>query len=131
MMKTAHIKDGMFFVMNVPAISGLSMYGGFEFQMLSKGFPYYDYFVYNGYEMETCMLVNLSLMLTAGLLYWLFDSKIADALKITLSVLFSLTGIVRVVLMLFSPLDVVFFTFIGILLLETIIMAIAYYNTSK
>ena len=85
----------------------------------------------NGYEMETCMLVNLSLMLTAGLLYWLFDSKIADALKITLSVLFSLTGIVRVVLMLFSPLDVVFFTFIGILLLETIIMAIAYYNTSK
>ena len=85
----------------------------------------------DGYEIENCMLVNLSLVLTAGLLYWLFDSKIADALKIALSVLFSLTGIVRVVLMLFSPSDVVFFTFIGILLLEAIIMAIAYYITSK
>ena len=35
--KTADIKDGTFFVMNAPAISGLSMMGGFDFQMLSKG----------------------------------------------------------------------------------------------
>ena len=35
--KTSHIKDGMYQVMNIPAISGLSMFGGFEFQMLSKG----------------------------------------------------------------------------------------------
>ena len=34
---TADIKDGTFFVMNAPAISGLSMTGGFDFQLLSKG----------------------------------------------------------------------------------------------
>ena len=35
--KTADIKDGQYIVFNAPAISGLSMMGGFEFQMLSKG----------------------------------------------------------------------------------------------
>jgi len=85
----------------------------------------------NGYELGTCMLVNVSLGLTAGLLYWLFDSKIADALKITITFVFSLTGIIRIVLLLFNPSDIVFFISIGILLLEAIFMAIAYYNTSK
>lgn len=83
----------------------------------------------NGYEMNTCMLVNLSLAITAGLLFWLLASKIADALKITISILFFLTGIVRATLMLFNLSYGIFF--IGILLLELVIMAIAYYNTSK
>lgn len=84
-----------------------------------------------GYEMENCMLVNLSLALTAGLCYWLFASKMADALKITITIVLLLTGIVRAALMLFSPTNSIVLTFIGILLLEVVIMAIAYYNTSK
>ena len=36
-MKTADIKDGQYFVFNIPPIDGLSLMGGFEFQMLSKG----------------------------------------------------------------------------------------------
>ena len=35
--RTADIKNGQYYVFNPPAISGLSMLGGFEFQMLSKG----------------------------------------------------------------------------------------------
>ncbi len=85
--------------------------------------------VIDGYEMDSCMLVNLSLAITAGLLYWLFASKIADALKITITILFLLTGSVRAALMLFSLSYGIFF--IGILLFELVIMAIAYYNTSK
>jgi len=85
--------------------------------------------VIDGYEMDSCMLVNLSLAITAGLLYWLFASKIADALKITVTILFLLTGIVRAALMAISPSNAIFF--IGILLFELVIMAIAYYNTSK
>ena len=85
----------------------------------------------DGYEMENCMLVNLSLALTAGLYYWVFSSKMADALKITITIVLLLTGIVRAALMLFSPTNGIFLTFIGILLLEVVIMAIVYYNTLK
>lgn len=85
--------------------------------------------VIEGYEMDSCMLVNLSLAITAGLLYWLFASKIADALKITITILFLLTGIVRAALMAISFSNAVFL--IGILLFELVIMAIAYYNTTK
>ena len=35
--KTADVKDGQYFVFNIPPIDGLSLMGGFEFQMLSKG----------------------------------------------------------------------------------------------
>lgn len=35
--KTADINEGQYVIFNAPAISGLSMMGGFEFQMLSKG----------------------------------------------------------------------------------------------
>lgn len=83
----------------------------------------------NGYDMDTCMLVNLSLAITAGLLYWLLASTISDALKITITLLFILTGVARIVLMLLNP--SIGILFIGILLLELVIMAIAYYNTSK
>lgn len=85
----------------------------------------------DGYEMENCLLVDLSLALTAGLYYWLFASKTADALEITITIVFLLTGIVRAALMLFNPSNGIVLTFIGILLLEAVIMAIAYYNTSK
>ena len=83
------------------------------------------------YEIENCLLVDLSLALTAGFLYWLYASNLADALKITITFVFMLSGIVRVVLMLFSPSNSIILAFIGILLLEAVIMAIAYYNTSK
>lgn len=85
----------------------------------------------DGYEMENCLHVDLSLALTAGLLFWLYASKITDALKITITFVFILTGIVRAILMLFSPSNGIILTFIGILILEAVIMAIAYYNTSK
>lgn len=85
----------------------------------------------DSYEIGNCLLVDLSLVLTAGFYYWLFASKIADALKITITFVFLLTGIVRAALMLFSPSNGIVLTFVGILLLEAVIMAIAYYNTSK
>lgn len=85
--------------------------------------------VIDGYEMDSCMLVNLSLAITAGLLYWLLASKISDALKISITILFLLTGLVRAALMAISLSNAIFF--IGILLFELVIIAIAYYNTSK
>ena len=36
-MKTSDIKEGQYYVFNIPPIDGLSLMGGFEFQMLSKG----------------------------------------------------------------------------------------------
>ena len=83
----------------------------------------------DSYEIGNCLLVDLSLVLTAGFYYWLFASKIADALKITVTILFLLTGIVRAALMAISPSNAIFF--IGIFLFELVIMAIAYYNSSK
>ena len=85
--------------------------------------------VIDGYEMDSCMLVNFSLAITAGLLYWLLASKIADALKIAITMLFFITGLVRAALMVSSLSNAIFF--IGIILFELVIMAIAYYNTSK
>ena len=85
----------------------------------------------DSYEVETCIHVGLSLVLTTGLLYWLYVSQIAEALKITITFIFILTGIIRVVLMLLGTSNGIFLAFIGILLLEAVIMAIAYYNTLK
>lgn len=85
----------------------------------------------NSYEIENCMLVNLSLAFTAGFFYWLYASLIADALKITFTFVYSITGFLRMMLMLFTPTNGIFLTFIGILLFEAVIMAIAYYNTLK
>lgn len=80
-----------------------------------------------GYEMGKCLLVDLSLLLSAGLFYWLYASWVADALKITLSFVLGLTGLIRLILMLSGS----FIAFAIILLIEVVVMAIAYYNSSK
>lgn len=85
----------------------------------------------DGYEMGTCMLVDLSLILTAGLFYWLYASRVSNALKITLSLVLSLTGLIRMVLMLCGTESGIILAFVGILLLEVVIMAVAYYNSSR
>ena len=85
----------------------------------------------DGYEMDTCMLVNLSLILTAGLFYWLYASWVSNALKITISFVLALTGLIRMVLMLCGTENGIILAFVGILLLEVVIMALAYYNSSK
>ena len=85
----------------------------------------------DSYEIDTCMLVNLSLLLTAGLFYWLYASWVSNALKITLSFVLALTGLVRMVLMLCGTSSGIILAFVGILLLEAVIMAVAYYNSSK
>lgn len=80
-----------------------------------------------GYEMEKGLRVDFSLLLSAGLFYWLFASRVADALKITLSFVLGLTGLIRLILMLSES----FIAFAIILLIEVVVMAIAYYNSSK
>ena len=85
----------------------------------------------DGYELGTCMFVNLSLLLTAVLFYWLNASYVANALKVTLSFVFGLTGLIRMILMLCGSSNGIILAFVGILLLEVIIMVVAYYNSSK
>lgn len=85
----------------------------------------------DGYEMGTCMLINISLLLTAGLFYWLFASWVSNALKISLSFILVLTGIIRVVLMLAGTDDGLVLAFVGIMLFEVVIMALAYFISSR
>ena len=84
-----------------------------------------------GYEMEKCLLVDLSLLLSAGLFYWLYASWVADALKITLSFVLGLTGLIRLILMLCGIANGIIIAFASVLLFEVVVMAIAYYNSSK
>lgn len=87
--------------------------------------------IIDSYDLGTCMLVNLSLLLTAGLFYWLYASNVANALKITLSFVLGMTGLIRMILMLCGSSNGIILAFVGILLLEVIIMVVAYYNSSK
>lgn len=55
--------------------------------------------VLSSYEMSSCGLVDLSICLSAGLLYYVSASSLVDGFKIGVSVLLNITGIVRAVLL--------------------------------
>lgn len=75
---------------------------------------------------EDGLVTGLSLLISGGLLYWLYASKVSDALKILLTILFSITGIIRAIVIHNDPEP-----FIIILIVEVVIMSIAYYNSTK
>jgi hypothetical protein len=56
----------------------------------------------SGYQQNNIVLVDLSLILSTGLIYGLFESKLADGFKIGLTVLFLITGFIRMLVALFS-----------------------------
>ena len=53
--------------------------------------------ILDAYEMSSCLLVNLSIFLSAGLIYYLFASTVSDGFKIGLAVIFCFTGIFRMI----------------------------------
>lgn len=60
----------------------------------------------SSYQEYNVGLVDISIILTTVLLYSLIESKIADGFRIGLTVLFSITGILRVIFALSSNQDV-------------------------
>ena len=75
---------------------------------------------------EEGVLAGLSILLSGGLFYWLYASKISDALKIVLTIVFALTGIIRAIVIYDVP-----EAFVIILIVEVVVMAIAYFNSKK
>lgn len=59
-------------------------------------------FMSSSYKENNIVLVDLSLLLSTGLIYGLFESKLADGFKIGLTVLFLITGFIRMLVALFS-----------------------------
>jgi hypothetical protein len=53
--------------------------------------------LFSSYQEYNVGLVDISIILTTALLYSLVESKIADGFRIGLTVLFSITGFIRVV----------------------------------
>ena len=62
--------------------------------------------IIEAYDISSCLLVDLSLCLSAGILYFLFVSDIADGFKISLAVIFSITGIIRAICMLIMKTEI-------------------------
>lgn len=77
-------------------------------------------------EYEEGLLAGLSILLSGGLFYWLYASKVSDALKIVLSIVFSITGTIRVIAIYGVP-----EAFVILLIVEVVVMAIAFYNSTK
>ena len=59
-------------------------------------------FMSSGYKQSNVILVDLSLLISIGLIYGVVESKIADGFRIGLTVLFSITGFIRVIVALSS-----------------------------
>lgn len=55
--------------------------------------------ILDAYRLPSCLLVDLSLVLSAGLLYYLFASSISDGYKIGAFVILLLSGVVRAICM--------------------------------
>lgn len=55
--------------------------------------------VLDAYDMSSCLFVDLSIVLSAGLIYYLFASSIADGYKISTLVILCFTGLFRLVCM--------------------------------
>ena len=92
-------------------------------------------FLSSSYNESNIVLVDISLLISTGLIYGLFETKIADGFKIGLTVLFFITGILRVFVALYSKEDVKDNVSILILLFvlafEIICLIISKYLTNK
>lgn len=60
----------------------------------------------SSYKQYNIVLVDMNLLISLGLIYGLFESKLADGFKIGLTVFFFITGFIRVLVGLFSNEDV-------------------------
>lgn len=87
--------------------------------------------VISGYDMANCLMVNLSLCITAGLFYWLYSTWVSNALKIGLTFLLVGAGLVRAILMVFPTSEGQMLAFVGIILVELVAIAIARYTSSR
>ena len=91
--------------------------------------------IIEAYEMSSCLMVDLGLVITAGMFYYLFASSISDGFKITVAIILSFTGIIRSVCMGIMGTDVqnnvalliAFF----ILIIEIALLFVASYLSNK
>jgi hypothetical protein len=85
--------------------------------------------IISGYEPFNYLLVNVSIILTTGLIYLLAASKIDNGFKIGLAFLFTLAGIARAVCCVVQPQsaenNVLLIAVVGILLFEIACFAAA------
>ena len=56
----------------------------------------------SSYNQVNVLFVDVSLLLTIGLIYLVFESQISDGFRIGLSFLYSISGFIRILLALFS-----------------------------
>jgi len=86
--------------------------------------------IISAYEPFNYLLTDLSLVLTTVFIFVLANSKIDDGFKIGLAVLFSITGIVRFLLLMFIPQqwenNGILIGAIGILVLEIICLTVPF-----
>ena len=55
--------------------------------------------ILEGYKMSTCLLVDLSIFISMGLLYYLFASRLSDGYKIGAAVILLFSGVARTICM--------------------------------
>lgn len=75
---------------------------------------------------EYGLMTGISILISGSLFYWLYSSKVSDGIKIALTFAFALTGIIRAITI-HGNTDV----FVILLIAEVVIMAFAYYNSTK
>lgn len=91
--------------------------------------------IFSSYDDFNVILVDINILITIGLLYFLIDSKISDGFKIGLTVLFSITGLIRVLISFFfsenikDNFSIIILLFL--LALEIICLLVSRYLTEK
>lgn len=90
--------------------------------------------VLEGYPIESCLLVDLSLLISAGLLYNLFLSDIADGFKISVMLILLASGLFRMICMAIIGLkisNVTILLAVFFLLVEITSLVVASYMSKK
>jgi hypothetical protein len=92
-------------------------------------------FMSSSYNESNIVLVDISLLISIGLIYGLFETKLADGFKIGLTVFFIITGFIRMLVALFSNEDVKdnfsIIILLVILTFEIICFVVSKYLTNK
>jgi len=92
-------------------------------------------FIVTDYATMNFLLTDLSLALSAGIIYFVACSKMANGYKIGLALFFLFTGIIRVFCMVFIPSvlenNVLLLVAVGILLFELVCVAVALFASKK
>ena len=91
--------------------------------------------ILDSYETSTFLLVDLSFCLSAGLVYYLFASDIADGFKIAMLIVLCITGLGRTICMANMSTDlhnsVLFICAVCILFVEIALLFIISYLSNK